>query len=71
MEILVYIGTALAVAGLVGLIVCIIRARRLKNSEAPAEEIQAAFQRLAALNMGAFFLSILGLMAIVMGLFLS
>lgn len=71
MEILVYIGAALGVLGLIGLVICMIRAARIKQGGMEEAEIQAAFQRLAALNMGALFLSVIGLMCIVMGMLLS
>ena len=71
MEILIYIGAFVTVIGLVGLVTCIARANRLKKSEAPEDELTAAFQKLVALNLGSLFLSAIGLMCVIVGLFLS
>ena len=70
MEILVYAGVLISLIGLAGLIWCIVVAARIKKSGLPQEEIQGKFQRLVAMNMGSLFLSVVGLMCVVVGIIL-
>jgi len=71
MEILVYIGAGIALAGLAGRIWCIIRAVRIRRAGGDDAAIKAKFKSLVAINMGALFLSVIGLMMVVIGIFLS
>lgn len=71
MEWLIWLGAAISLLGLLGLIWCIIivvRARRAKLSEAALRE---KLQTVLPLNMGALFLSVIGLMIVVVGIFLA
>ncbi len=70
MEILVFIGAIVSAVGLVGLLYCIslaLKAKRLKGDE---EAMKAQLQKIVPLNMGALFLSVLGLMMVVIGVLL-
>ncbi len=71
MAALVWIGAALAVAGLGGLIWCIIVAARAKREGLEGEAMEARLRRLVALNLGALAVSALGLMMVVMGVILG
>ena len=71
MEWLVWIGTALALTGLLALGYCIVAAVRVKRANLPDEEMRARLQRVVTLNMGALLLSVLGLMSVVLGVFLA
>lgn len=71
MEILVWLGAALSLIGLVGLLwsmVLVVRARRTKMSD---DQLREQVRKVLPLNMGALFLSVLGLMLIVTGIFLA
>lgn len=68
---LIWIGTAAALAGVVGLIWCIVLAMRARKSGLPDDEMRAALQRVVVLNMGALGVSALGLMLVVAGILLS
>lgn len=68
---LVYVGTALALAGLVALGYCIWAAIAAKRAGLPDAELRARLQRIVTINMGALLLSVLGLMFIVLGIFLG
>jgi hypothetical protein len=71
MAALVYLGTALALAGLVTLGYCIKAAVSAKRAGLPDAELRLRLQRIVTLNMGALLVSVLGLMAVVMGMFLA
>ena len=71
MEILIWLGAALSLGGLVGLVWCILtvwKARRAGQSDA---ELRTTIQRVVPLNTGALFLSVLGLMMVVVGIMLG
>ncbi len=70
MEILVYLGSGLAVLGLLGLIWCILLAIRAKREGLDESALKARLQGVVALNMGALFVSALGLMMVVVGVLL-
>jgi hypothetical protein len=71
MTALIWAGSALAVAGLAGILWCIrlvIVARRAGLSEAA---LRARLQRVVTLNLAALGLSVLGLMAVITGISLG
>ena len=71
MEIMVWCGAAISLAGLAGLLWCIVKvwcARRAGLSDA---DLRAAVQAVLPLNLGALFLSVLGLMMVVAGILLG
>jgi len=71
MEWLVWGGAALSALGLAGLILSIVRVRRAQRSGLPDEELRAAVRRALPLNLGALALSVLGLMAVMIGVSLG
>jgi hypothetical protein len=71
MEWLVWIGTAIALAGVVGLGWCVALAMRARRAGLPQDQMRAALQRVVALNMGALAVSTLGLMCVVLGILLG
>lgn len=71
MEALIWIGAVAALAGVAGLIWCIVLAMRARKSGLPDDEMRAALQRVVVLNMGALGVSALGLMLVVAGILLS
>jgi len=70
MEILVYLGAVVTLAGLAGLIYCIVFVLKAKRAGLEDAALKARLQRITALNLGALFLSVLGLMMVVMGILL-
>lgn len=68
--ILVVIGAALAVLGLAGLGVCVVKALAVKRS-GDAETGLPIMQKLVALNMASVGIAAIGLAAIVVGLILQ
>lgn len=71
MEFLIWIGAGLSVLGITGLIICIGIAAKAKRAGLQGAEMQARLQRVVALNMGALFVSAIGLMLVVVGILLS
>jgi hypothetical protein len=68
---LVWIGTTLAVLGLLALGYCIYAAIMAKRAGLPDPELRARLQRIVGINMGALLMSVLGLMSVVLGVFLT
>ena len=71
MSYLVWIGTAVTLAGVAGLVASILRVRQARREAPDDAALRAALQRVLPLNLGAFLLSVLGLMLVVMGLVLA
>lgn len=70
-ETLIWIGAAASLVGLAGLVWCIIRVMKARRAQLPDEEMRAVLQSVLPLNMGALFLSVIGLMLVVVGVFLG
>ena len=70
MDFVVIIGIITTLAGLAGLVVCILKARAIRAEKPDAEEVKARVRGLLALNMGSLFVAMFGLILIVMGLIL-
>lgn len=66
-----YIGVAITIVGLLGILWFIRRARRLRRREADDAAIHAEFRSLVLLNVAAFGLAFLGLAVAVVGLILA
>ena len=70
-EMLVWAGAAVTLAGLALLILCILRVARARRSAGDEAELRAALQKIVPVNLGALFLSMLGLMMVVIGIILG
>lgn len=70
-EIVTWAGAFISVVGLAGLILSIFQVARARRAKLPDDELRAAVQKAMPLNLGAFFLSVLGLMMVVVGVFLA
>ncbi|RYH12005.1 hypothetical protein [Tropicimonas sp. IMCC6043] len=71
MEMLIWIGAAVSLVGLAGIVGCAVavaRARRRTNDDAA---LRARLQQVVAWNLGALLVSALGLMMVVVGIFLT
>lgn len=71
MDLLIWAGAALTLAGLAGLAICIRRALALRRARLSDAETRAALARLLPLNLGALLLSAFGLMLVVTGVILA
>ncbi|WP_424987794.1 hypothetical protein [Microbulbifer sp. S227A] len=70
-ETMVWIGAAVSLAGLVGLIWCILRVAKARRAKLSDDEMRAMLQSVLPLNIGALFLSVIGLMLVVVGVILG
>lgn len=68
---LIWTGTAVTLLGLVGLIGCILMVARARKAGLDDAALKARLQRVVAWNMGALFVSAIGLMMVVVGIFLG
>ncbi|MCA8882598.1 MAG: hypothetical protein KDA50_02405 [Rhodobacteraceae bacterium] len=71
MEVLIWIGAAISLLGLAGLIACIVMATRAKRAGLADAELRDRLKRVVALNMGALMVSAIGLMCVIAGIMLS
>jgi len=71
MEWLIWIGAVVSLVGLAGIIWCIFIVAKARRGNLAEEEMRAQLARVLPLNMGALFLSVIGLMLVVVGIFLG
>ncbi|NSX56185.1 hypothetical protein [Parasulfitobacter algicola] len=71
MEWLVWIGAAITVAGLGGVIASIFKISAAKKTASDDDVLREKLKKIIPLNLGALFLSMLGLMLVVVGIFLA
>lgn len=71
MEWLIWIGAALTLAGVAGLVWCIYVAVRAKKAGLGDEAMRATLQKVVIWNMAALAVSGIGLMCVVMGVMLA
>ncbi|APG46700.1 MULTISPECIES: hypothetical protein [Phaeobacter] len=70
-EILVWAGAAVSVAGLVGLMWSVVRVMQAKRQKLDDDALRAVVQKVLPYNLGALFLSVIGLMLVMLGLTLG
>ena len=71
MEFLVWIGAAIALIGVAGLVWCVLAATRARRENLDEEAMKARLQMLVAWNMAALAVSAIGLMMVVIGILLG
>lgn len=71
MDIVIGIGAALAVIGLVGIIYSIVLVTRAKRAGLPDAELRARLAAVLPINLGALLVSVIGLMSVVVGVMLG
>ncbi len=71
MENLIWIGALVTLLGLAGLIWCILKVQKARKQGLDDAGLKAELQKVVALNLGALFLSVIGLMMVVVGILLS
>lgn len=69
-NILIYVGVAIAVIGMFGLIWCINLARQVKGGQVPEDQLQSVFIKISAINMASMGVAVLGLALLLVGLIL-
>ena len=68
-DLIVWAGAALSVAGLLGLVWCIIKVARARRQNLDDDALRAVVQSVLPYNLGALLLSVLGLMLVMVGIF--
>ena len=68
---LIWGGAAISGLGLVGLMWCVLTVWRARQAKLDDTEMRAVMQRVLPRNLGALFLSVIGLMVVIIGIFLS
>lgn len=71
MDYLIYVGVALSILGIFGIVYCILLALKARREGGTDDEIRVKLQKLVALNLGALLISAFGLMLVVMGVILT
>jgi len=71
MEMLVWGGAAVSIAGLAGLLWCIVRVWRARRAGLSDADLRTAIRAVLPLNFGALLLSVMGLMMVVAGVLLG
>ena len=71
MDILIWTGAIVSMAGLAGLVWCILRVIRARRAGLDDEALREEVRKVVPLNMGALFVSVIGLMMVILGIFLS
>lgn len=71
MQALIWIGAAMTLTGLAGIVWCIVTVSQTRRRKLDDEAMKATLRRVVAVNLGAFALSALGLGAVVAGLLLG
>ncbi len=68
---LIWIGAALSVLGMIGIVASIIMVARAKKAKLEDEEMRARISKILPINMGALFVSMIGLMMVIVGIVLA
>ncbi|MDV7143512.1 hypothetical protein R3X27_12555 [Tropicimonas sp. TH_r6] len=71
MEMLIWIGAAVSLLGMAGIIYCVIAVARAKREQLDDETMRARLQKVVAWNLGSLAISSLGLMMVILGIFLA
>ena len=71
MQVLIWIGAAISMAGVGGLIYCVMRALAARKSGLADDAMRAALQKVVLINVAALGVSALGLMLVVAGIMLG
>ena len=70
-DVIIWSGAAVSVIGLAGLIWSIIRVMRARKTASDDDALRAEIQKALPINLGALFLSVIGLMMVIVGVFLG
>ncbi|WP_137700016.1 hypothetical protein [Marimonas lutisalis] len=71
MQILIWGGAAVTLAGIAGLMWCILQVAAAKRENLEEDALRVRLARLVPVNLGALFVSAIGLMMVVIGIALG
>lgn len=70
-DILIWGGASLSLAGLVGLVWCIIFVAKARRAKLTDDALKDQLRKALPINLGSLFLSVIGLMLVILGIFLG
>jgi hypothetical protein len=70
-QVMIWAGAAVTLLGVAGLIACVIYAIRLRRAGLPEAEFRAGLKRGVLWNTAALFVSVIGLMLVILGIALG
>lgn len=70
-DVIIWSGAALSLLGVAGLMWCIFRVAKARSAGLSDDALRAVLQSVIPMNLGALFLSVIGLMMVVIGIFLG
>lgn len=70
-DIIIWSGAAITLLGVLGLAACVVYVLRLRRAGLSDEAMRARLQKGVAYNMAALFVSVIGLMLVVIGIALK
>lgn len=70
-DLLIWSGAFLSLVGLAGLIWCIVVIARARRANLSEDDLRDKLRRALPLNLGSLFVSVLGLMLVILGIFLT
>ena len=71
MDVLIWSGAALSFLGLVGLVYCILRVAKARKAKVDDDALREEVKKVVPINLGSLFVSVFGLMLVVLGIFLG
>ncbi|WP_390913554.1 hypothetical protein [Pseudosulfitobacter sp. SM2401] len=70
-DMIIWSGAAISLVGLLGIFWCIVKVARARRAKLADDDMQAVLQSVLPLNLGALFLSVIGLMMVGVGIAFS
>jgi len=70
-EMMIWAGAAISIVGLAGIVWCILRVAKARRAKLDDAAMRAVLQSVIPMNMGALFLSVIGLMLVAVGVILG
>ena len=70
-DILIWGGASLSLAGLIGLVWCIIFVAKARRAKLTDDALKDKLRKALPINLGSLFLSVIGLMLVILGIFLG
>lgn len=71
MDILIWSGATLSFLGLVGLVHCIVRVAKARKAGMSDDALRDEVRSVMPINLGSLFVSVFGLMLVILGIFFS
>ena len=71
MDFLIWIGAAISLIGLAGIVACVVVVARAKRLQLEDDAMRAKLQKVVVWNLGSLLVSAIGLMMVIVGIFLG